>query len=104
MNGAAFTTYVVFGSDGFAIEQGAHSVDSFVATERAQKHFCRRCGTPLFNRNASSYPGYTMAYLGVLDDHETVTPRANIYCASKLGWIDALATLANFEDALRRGA
>lgn len=104
MNGSAFTSYVVFLSEGFAIEQGADSVATFVATERAQKHFCRHCGTPLFNRNAPTYPGLTMAYLGALDEHEHVEPRVNVYCADRLGWVDSLSALASFDEALQRGA
>ena len=104
MNGTAFTTYVVFESDRFAISQGAESVATFAATERAQKQFCRRCGTPLFNRNAPAYPGLMMVYLGALDEAAAITPRINIYCANKLGWTDALAMLPAFDDAPRRGA
>jgi len=104
MNGTAFTTYVVFESERFAISQGAETVATFAATERAQKQFCRRCGTPLFNRNAPAYPGLTMVYLGALDEAAAITPRINIYCANKLGWTDALAMLPAFDDAPRRGA
>lgn len=93
MNGTAFSSYVVVKSEDFALSQGEHLLQSFAVTERIKKHFCSNCGTPVYNSNPVRYPGLTMLYLGLLKDANELQPTINIFCESKLDWVDTLSLI-----------
>jgi hypothetical protein len=95
MSGSAFSSYAVVPSPAVSFEHGKDKVTRFPVTKNAVKTFCQRCGTPLFNTN-ELYPGLTMLYLGVIDGHASLVPKSNIYCSSKLAWVDELATAKTF--------
>ena len=97
MNGGAFSTYAPLSRDAVRVSRGQDVLVSYAVTPRATKHWCGACGTPLFNRNVK-YPDLTMVYYGALHDAESVTPRANIYCTSKLAWVDSIATLKSYDE------
>lgn len=103
INGSAYTTYAPVQSSTVDIGKGQEHIAQYQITVNAAKHWCRLCGTPLFNTNLL-YPGMTMVYLGALKGHELPEPRANIYCSSKLSWVDSIATLKNFSDSRRAPA
>ena len=71
---------------------------SYQVTPNAVKHWCKLCGTPLFNTN-QIYPGMMMVYLGSILGCEALVPRANIYCSSKLEWVDSVATLKSYAES-----
>ena len=102
MNGSAFSTYVVIPAQHVRIVQGESSVVHHAVTERASRHFCKHCGTAIFNSNPTTYPGLYMLYLGTLHNASQLTPAINIYCDSKLTWIDGIKDMKNFAEAPRR--
>jgi hypothetical protein len=97
MSGAAFSSYVVVREAEFFLSKGQSSLGRYAATERATKHFCKRCGTPIFNVNPHTYPGLVMLYLGTMPTHDALAPRINIFCESKLAWVDAIGSAKSFE-------
>ncbi len=103
MSGAAFSSYVVVRDDHFGLTTGKDKVATYDATERATKHFCTSCGSAIYNVNPELHPGLSFVYLGTLDDHEGLTPKANIHCSSKLPWVDTLSSLHNFDEEFRKG-
>lgn len=102
MNGSAFSTYVVVPSQAVRLVQGASSLAQFAVTERASKHFCRHCATPLFNTNPTTYPGLHMLYLGSVRDGAQPAPALNIYCDAMLPWLAGIAELRSFAEGPRR--
>jgi len=95
MSGCAFSSMVVTPASAAEVTLGRELLSAYALSEATTKHFCTRCGTPLFNVNAR-YPGVTMFYLGAIDQHEKLTPSFNAFCRSKLGWVDHVAELTSF--------
>ena len=69
-SGSAFATYAVVPEATFEIISGYDSISIFQFKENAHKHFCKQCGTPIFNKN--------------------------IYCESQLAWVPAIAEIRSF--------
>lgn len=90
-SGAAFSTFVVVPFDSLEIAKGKEIISAF-QFENGKKHFCGACGTPIFNVN-KKYPGLCMIYLGTLEKAGDITPVVNIWCESKLGWVDTLSSI-----------
>ena len=103
LGGAAFASYVVVRQAELSL-QGKESLASYAATDKATKHFCKICGTPIFNTNPVSYPSLVMLYLGTLASSPSITPKINIFCESKLSWVDGIASITGFPQAISRGA
>ena len=87
MTGSAFSSYVVVQDTNLTFTQGQKMLASYSVTEQTTRHFCTTCGTPIFNSNPATYSGLAMLYLGTLDGHETLSPRIDIFCESKLPWV-----------------
>lgn len=87
LNGAAFSSYAVVAAAGLSVVSGRESLAEYRVTETATKHFCARCGTPLFNTNPGRYPGAAMIYLGTLDQAGALHPSVDLYCADRLAWV-----------------
>ncbi|NPD10084.1 GFA family protein [Vibrio ostreicida] len=99
MNGAAFSTYVAVLKTDFELVRG--DLISCDVTENARKHFCGKCGTPIFNSNPK-YSGLNILHLGSLDieSSKQLKPDANIYDESKVSWLDSLSDLPTFDQAM----
>ncbi len=102
-SGAAFSTYAVFPEAALTISEGSDAIAVFNPAEHAHKHFCKQCGTPLFNKNAR-YPGLCMVYLGGISASLDMAPTANIYCESQLPWIKGIGEIRAFEQGIVRQA
>jgi len=103
INGSAFSSYVVTPLADFKIEQGEQMLRGYAATDHAIKHFCATCGTPLYNINPVRYPGLAMIYFGTLEKHDQLSPGLNVYCSSKMNWVNALHSIRSFDEAPQRG-
>lgn len=101
INGTAFTSYVVTQLAELKFQTDIATLSMYPATENAIKHFCSTCGTPVYNSN-SQYPGLAMVYLGTLTEHIDLTPGMNVYCSSKLEWVDTVSSIHSFADAPQR--
>ena len=100
-SGAAFSTYAVVPEAALEIVSGADLVTAFQFKENAYKHFCKQCGSPIFNKNVR-YQGMCMIYLGGISAPMNVVPTANIYCDSRLPWIPALAEIRSFAQGIAK--
>jgi hypothetical protein len=104
LSGSAFTSYIVVKEADLALKQGESSLSSYNVTETATKHFCRECGTPMFNSNPVKYPSLRMVYLGTASSVAELVPRINVFCESKLPWVESIGSLKSFAAAPVRGA
>jgi hypothetical protein len=102
-SGAAFSTYVAVPEEALEITAGADFLATFQFAEDAHKHFCKQCGSPIFNKNAR-YPGLGIIYLGAIAEPARFVPTANIYCESQLAWVPAIAELRAFPQGIVRHA
>ncbi len=98
-SGAAFSTYAVVPEAALEITAGQDSIAVFELKTDACKHFCKHCGSPIFNKNAT-YPGLRMVYLGGISESSNIVPTANIYCESQLAWVPGVAEIRNFVQAI----
>jgi hypothetical protein len=97
MNGSAFSTYVAVSDDHFKLLNGDLVVHK--VSEHAEKSFCGKCGTPIFNSNPK-YAGLKILHFGSLDDSLNLEPKVNIYCESRLDWLGKLADITSMEQGL----
>jgi len=101
MNGSAFSSYAVIPFKALVIF-GAMDLRSYAVTPRATKHYCGKCGTPLFNLN-TKYSGACMLYLGAIEGGETYSPSLNVYCEDMLSWLDKLASIEALQAGVESG-
>jgi len=102
INGTAFSSYVVTRLAELTFNAGVKSVSAYSVTYNAIKHFCSKCGTPIYNANSTKFPGLAMVYLGTLADHSNLHPGMNIHCSSKLSWLDAVSAIRSFDESPQR--
>ena len=95
MNGSAFSSYAVIPHKVLALS-GEENVAEYQVTKGATKHFCKKCGTPLFNTNVK-YPGVRMLYLGSLEGSAIDAPSVNVFCESMLGWVEDIGSIEKIE-------
>lgn len=100
-NGAAFSSYGVVAAADLRFEEGETELTAFRFPAGALRHFCRVCGTPIFNSNPL-YPGFYMVHLGAFDQPQELLPRMNIFCDSQLAWLPELAALPSYPEAYQR--
>ncbi|TYO99015.1 hypothetical protein EDC39_104139 [Geothermobacter ehrlichii] len=98
-NGAAFSSYAVIPERFFELQDARGALAGYGYSERVHKHFCRHCGTPLFNTN-SRYPQFRMLFLGTLDTPQTLRPTANIFCSSQLDWVRGIDAITSYPEVL----
>lgn len=87
MNGSAFSSYALVVAEDLAVVAGEELVSKYRIVNTATKHFCIRCGTPIFNTNPGRHPGTSMVYLGTLAGGRKLRPFVNVYCSDKLDWV-----------------
>jgi hypothetical protein len=96
MNGTAFSSYAVVPRKALEI-LGEENLGQYSVTERAAKHYCMSCGTPIFNVN-SKYAGACMLYLGTIKGSEAYAPELNVYCESMLSWLESVVALKGYAE------
>ena len=96
ITGGVFETIAVIGEKDLEITAGEETLTTYQVSEHALKHFCRTCGTPIFNLH-KKYPGNCMVHVGSLDRPSLVEPAINIFCESMLPWVKGIADLQSFE-------
>ncbi len=95
ISGGAFASLAVVREKHLQITAGKDCLATYSLSENIEKHFCRHCGSPIFNRN-SRFPGRCMVALGSLDDPEGVVPSINVHCENKLSWVLLNDKMQNF--------
>jgi hypothetical protein len=102
MNGSAFSSYAVIPFKALELS-GERDLSAYAVTENAAKHYCSRCGTPMFNLN-SKYAGACMLYLGAIEGSQRYSPSLNVYCESMLSWLDSVTSMEAFEQGVESDA
>ena len=100
MNGSMFSSYAVIKFENLKVQGGEH-LGRYHPTERAIKHFCRNCGSPVFNLNAK-YPGACMLYLGSLREGIPAGEAIHVYFEDKLDWMEQIGSMEKFAQEFQR--
>jgi hypothetical protein len=95
MNGSAFSSYVVIPHRTLSV-LGRENMATYDVAAGARKHYCSKCGTPLFNLS-DRYAGACMLYLGSLEPEPVGAPSLNVYCESMLGWVERIGSMERLE-------
>ena len=96
ITGGVFGTIAITDENNLEIIEGQDTLATSQISEKAIKHFCRTCGTPIFNLH-KKYPGNYMLHVGSFDDPSLATPAINIFCESMLPWVKGIADLKNYD-------
>jgi hypothetical protein len=87
--------------DDLKLSQGQESVVTYEESASGKKLFCLKCGSPIYNVN-KKYPGLLMVHYGSLSKHSDMVPTFNIYCESKLSWVDTVSNIKSFAKSIER--
>jgi hypothetical protein len=85
-SGAAFVTWAGFKADDVVIQDPAHQLTWYSATENAFRGFCAHCGSTLFFKS-SRWPGEL--HITAVNIHQPLdrAPQAHVYWASHQPWL-----------------
>jgi hypothetical protein len=93
--GAPMVSWTLFGNDAFAVTKGEARV--YASSEHGRRHFCGECGTGLFYTNEAVFPAQTDVQSATLDDPGALCPQGQIQTAERIGWMQDLDRLPQFE-------
>jgi len=96
LSGSAFSLNVVIPEADY--EQSGETmvyVDSGDSGQPVHRHFCGRCGAPIYAVTALS-PGKVVVKAGTLDDPEGLQPKAEIYTDHAMTWLPPVTGTKRF--------
>lgn len=96
-SGSAFATNASVPEAGFRLLQGDDLVRGYESSPGAVRHFCGRCGSPLWKRDPR-LPGQMRIRLGSLDGDPGVRPAFHWAVESKAPWFTITDDLPQLED------
>lgn len=97
MNGGSFSSYVIVEQKYLSLNFDQNQIKRYQPTHNATKHFCKTCATPIYNSSENRYPGIYIIYLGIIKNHQSIQFDQNVYCESKLNWLDTIFKRDNYE-------
>ena len=83
-------------SDEFHITQGRDTIAAYESSAGELRHFCSRCGSPLFSTRADR-PEIFRVRVGTINEPLPVRPVASYYTGSKCNWWEIRDDLPRFE-------
>ena len=84
-SGTAFCANIAVPFLNFKILKGKKSLGIFESSPNKMRHFCQRCGSPLFTLVGEN-PDFIRVRLGSLDSDFTQLPAAHIFISEKASW------------------
>ena len=93
-SGAPMVGWALFPNDQVTITGETREYSS---SEHGRRHFCASCGTSLFYTNDVIFPNATDVQYATLDDPDAFEPQAQIQTAERIGWMEKLEKLPQFE-------
>ena len=72
-------------------------VTEYASSEHGRRRFCPTCGTGLFYLNEAIFPNATDIQFATLDDPGALKPQAQIQTAERIGWMEKIGDLPQFE-------
>lgn len=93
-SGAPMVGWALFPNEQLKIEGETRE---YASSEHGRRHFCPTCGTGLFYTNEVVFPNATDIQFATLDDPGALVPQAEIQTADRIGWMEKLGDLPQFE-------
>jgi hypothetical protein len=97
-SGASFVTTAILARRDLAVIAGQELVAGFESSEGVRRHFCSRCGSPLYT-SAEASPDTLWLQCGTLDGDPRVRPSFHIQIGSRAPWVEIADDLEKFEGA-----
>jgi hypothetical protein len=95
-SGGPLATNAAVDSDAFHLITGGELLGAYESSAGEQRHFCRRCGSPIYSIRADR-PGSVRIRVGSINEPLRVRPAASYHTASKCNWWDILDRLPRHE-------
>jgi hypothetical protein len=80
----------------FHLIAGAQVLRAYESSPAERRHFCRRCGSPIYSARADR-PDVIRIRVGLINEPLNVQPAASYYTASKCNWWEIHDELPRFE-------
>ena len=100
-NGSAFSTYLGVAEKDLFITEGESYLKKYMVEDSGEKYFCSECGSPIYNKNYR-IPGLYMVSHGALVQTRKYTPSFNVFCSTKLEWVDEIKNMKSFHESIER--
>lgn len=95
-SGTAYATNGFINTSDFAITSGKNSLSTFSFKPGRNRHFCTKCGSPVYSSNESD-PQRLRIRLGILDSDISEKPISHNFVSSKANWEDLDADLPRYD-------
>jgi len=100
-NGSAFSTYAGVNEGDLVFTRGGHHLKKYQVDNSGEKYFCSECGSQIYNKNYR-IPGLYLMFYGALAQPSRLTPAFNVYCSSKLSWVDEINNIKSFQESVQK--
>lgn len=100
-NGSAFSTYLGVAEKDLLITKGESYLKKYEVENSGEKYFCSECGSPIYNKNYRISGLYIVSH-GALSQPDKYTPSFNVFCSTKLEWVDDIKNITSFQESIER--
>ena len=94
-SGTAFATNGFINAADFNVTLGKSSLRQFSFKPGRNRHFCAKCGSPVYSSNEQDPTRYRIR-LGIIDSDITERPISHNFVSSKANWDDLDANLPRY--------
>ncbi|MEW6982547.1 GFA family protein [Colwelliaceae bacterium 6471] len=95
-SGTAYATNGFINAADFNITSGEQYINVFSFKPGRNRHFCSKCGSPVYSSNTQDAARYRIR-LGILDSDIVEKPMSHNFVSSKANWEDLDANLPRYE-------
>ena len=95
-SGSAFATNGFINATDFNITSGEESLTAFSFKPGRNRHFCKRCGSPIYSSNDQD-PSRLRIRLGLIDTDITERPISHNFVSSKANWEELDVQLPRYD-------
>ena len=86
-SGASFATNLLVPAQALEVTAGGDVLTSFESSPGKRRHFCSRCGSPLFSADEKT-PTLRSIRSGTLDADPELRPAGHFHVASRAPWVE----------------
>ena len=94
-SGTAYATNGFVQANEFKVVQGSDKLSTFSFKPGRHRHFCAKCGSPVYSSNDQDPSRYRLR-LGMLDSDISERPESHNFIASKANWDELDANLPRY--------
>jgi hypothetical protein len=95
-SGTAYATNGFINTADFEIISGENCLTAFSTTPGRNRHFCTKCGSPVFSSNDQA-PSRLRIRLGIITSDISERPISHNFVTSKANWEDLDANLPRYD-------